>query len=125
MKGYLIEAENKPGALAEIGEAIAAAGINVTGGAATTAGGRGGMVVMTNDHEKTRTVLNGLSYTFREIGFASATLADEPGSLAAAARKLANAGVNVEALVLTGRDASGVTVAFGVDDVAAAEQALG
>lgn len=125
MNGFLIAAENKPGQLAEIAEAIAARGINITGGAATTAEGHGGILVITSDHDATRSVLDGLACSYREIGLAETALDDQPGALAVAARRLANAGVNIEALVLTGMEGGKVTVAFGVDDVAAAEGALG
>jgi hypothetical protein len=59
------------------------------------------------------------------VALASAALEDKPGTLADAARRLADAGVNIEAIFPTGMDAGKITVAFGVDNVEAAKTALG
>ena len=45
--------------------------------------------------------------------------------LADAARRLADAGVNIEAIFPTGMEGNRITVAFGVDNIEAAKQALG
>ena len=62
---------------------------------------------------------------FREVALASAALEDKPGTLADAARRLADAGVNIEAIFPTGMEGGKITVAFGVDNVEAAKTALG
>jgi hypothetical protein len=48
-----------------------------------------------------------------------------PGTLAAAARKLADAGINIETAFVAGMDGDKVQVAFGVDTPEAANRALG
>lgn len=125
MHAFLIEAENKPGSLASIAEAIAEKGINITGIAATTTGGRGSAAIITNDQDATRSVLDGLGTTHREIGLISVALEDRPGTLAMAARRLADAGINIEALLPTGMEGGKISVAIGVEDIEAARQALG
>ena len=62
---------------------------------------------------------------YRVADLVSAALEDQPGTLGAAARRLANAGINVEALLPTGMSGSRITVAFAVEDAATAREALG
>ena len=54
-----------------------------------------------------------------------AKLDHRPGTLAAAARKLADAGINIELLFVSGMDGDKAEVAFGVDTPEAAQRALG
>lgn len=125
MHAFLIEAENKPGSLADIADAIAGRGINITGIAATTTGEDGSLAIITNDQDSTRAVLEGHGSTYREIGLVSVALEDRPGTLASAARRLAGAGVNIELLMPTGMDGGKITLAIGVDNVEGARRALG
>jgi hypothetical protein len=55
----------------------------------------------------------------------AASLEDRPGTLGGAARRLADAGVNIESIIPTGMMGSRVTVTFAVDDAAKARDALG
>jgi hypothetical protein len=55
----------------------------------------------------------------------STVLDHRPGSLADATRRLATAGVNVEALLATGMENDRVVLALGVDDADGARAALG
>lgn len=125
MNAFLITLDNRPGALADIADAIAQKGINIAGIAGATEASSGTIAIVTNDEAGTRTALEGAGARFREVALASAALEDKPGVLADAARSLANAGVNIEAIFPTGMDAGKITVAFGVDNVEAAKTALG
>ncbi len=125
MDVFIIELENRPGMLASLAEAIAEKGINISSIAAATASDKGTVALLTNDAAATRSILDGSGATYRTCGLVSATLEDRPGSLAAAARRLADAGVNIDALFPTGMDGGRVTLAIGVDDVEAARTALG
>lgn len=125
MHAFLVEAENKPGALADVADAIAGRGVNITGIAATTIGTRGSAAIITNDQDATRTVLEDMGASYREIGLVSAALEDRPGTLASAARRLAGAGINIELLMPTGMDAGRIMIAIGVDNVEGAKRALG
>lgn len=125
MNAFIVELENKPGALATVAEAIATKGINITGFAGVTCGGNGSIAIMTNDEAGTRSALTGARLTFHEMELVSASIADEPGALAKTARKLADAGVNIEAAFGTGMSAGKVTVAFATSDPAKARSALG
>ena len=125
MRAFIVELPNKAGSLASLAEAIAQRGINITGIVGATCGNSGSIGLITNDEASTRTVLDGGSFTYRQIDLVSAALENQPGTLAAATRRLADAGVNIELLLPTGMEGGKVNVAIGVDNAAAAQQALG
>jgi hypothetical protein len=125
MHGFIVELQNIPGELARLAEALAERGINITGVSAATSGGTGAIGLTTNDEAGTRSALEGASIAYRELDLISISLADRPGTLADAARRLAGAGVNIELVMASGRGADRVDVIFGVADAAAARAALG
>lgn len=126
MRAFIIKLENRPGALADLGEALGERGVNITGlsGMTWDAGG-GGLGIITNDDDAARTVLEDRNAEYREVELISAAIEDRPGALGAAARRLAERDVNIETVIPTGMQGGRVTIAFGVDDVAAAREALG
>lgn len=125
MNAFLVELKNQPGALAQVTEAIAQKGIDIVSFSGATSGSSGTVALITNDESATRRVLADGGFTVREIELVTAALAQRPGTLAAAARRLADAGVNIEAALATGMSDRGVHVAFATDDPARARQALG
>jgi hypothetical protein len=122
---FIVSMENRPGMLAGLAESIAARGVNITAVAAATTTDSGAVALMTDDDAATRAALDGAGVDYRTCGAVSASLEHRPGSLAAAARRLADAGVNIDAVLATGMEGGRVTVAFGVDDAVAARSALG
>lgn len=125
MNVFIVDLPNTPGSLADLAEAIAERGINVTGVAGGTIGEEGAVSILTNDEAATRTVLDDQGFRYRTVGLVSVTLEDRPGTLASASRRLAGAGINIETLFPTGMDGGRILVAIGVDDVDAAKRALG
>lgn len=125
MNAFIIELENRPGELARVAGAIGERGINITSIGAATAGRTGGIGLLTNDPDGTRSALNGAGIAFKEVEVVAAALEDRPGTLADAAKRLSDAGVNIELLLPTGMSGSKVSVAFGVDNASAAQRALG
>lgn len=125
MNAFIVELEDKAGELARVTGAIAEKGIDIVGFAGATAGGKGAVVLLTNDEAGTRRVLQGARVTVREVETIAASLEAKPGSLAEAARKLADAGVNIEAAMPTGMIGDKVTVAFATSEPAKARAALG
>jgi hypothetical protein len=124
MNAFIIELENQPGTLADVADAIAEKGINIAGVAGAASAGTSSVALVTNDEAGTRSALDASGTRYREVALATASLEDKPGVLAEAARRLANAGVNIEAIFPTGMDAGKITVAFGVDNIEAAKSAL-
>ena len=96
MNAFIIELENKPGGVATVAEAIAAKGINITTVAGLAHGTSGSLALATNDEAGTRSALRAAGLVWRELELIPIALEDKPGSLAAATRRLANAGVNIE-----------------------------
>ena len=128
MKAFIVDLANRAGSLASVCEALAAGGINIggTAGTAGTAAGSAGSFAFTADDEAgARAVLDAHGSIYREVGLVVASLEHRPGSLAAAARRIADAGVNVETMFAIGMDGGKVLVAFGASDVVAARAALG
>jgi hypothetical protein len=125
MHAFIIQAENRPGALADLAEAIGQRGINITGIAGSTWDSAGAIALITNDDSGTRSVLDERGADYREADLVAAGMEDKPGTLGDAARRLADRGVNIEAIMPTGMQGGRVTVAFAVDDVNAAREALG
>ena len=125
MRAFIIHAENRPGALAHLAEALGERGINIGGVSGSTWGDEGAIGLITNDDAGTRSVLDEDSAEYRELELVAAAMEDKPGTLGAAARRLADRGVNISAIMPTGMQGTKVTVAFAVDDAAAAREALG
>ena len=125
MRAFIIQAENRPGALADLAEALGQRGINITGVAGSTSGSTGAIALITNDDSGTRSILDERGADYRESELVAAGMEDKPGTLGDAARRLADRGVNIEAIMPTGMQGGRVTVAFAVDDVNAAREALG
>jgi hypothetical protein len=125
MNAFIVDLMNKPGELARLAETIAQKGINITGFAGATAGDAGTVVVVTNDEAGTRSAINEKGFRAREVELVMASLENKPGSLAAAAKKLADAGINVEAALPTGMSGENVSIAFATDQPAKARELLG
>jgi hypothetical protein len=125
MRAFIVRLPNRPGTLADLGEALGERGINISGLSGTTWEGDGALAVITNDDSGTRAMLESRGLEFRDVEVISAGLEDKPGALGAAARRLAGRGVNVALIMTTGVQGTRITVAIGVDDPVAAREALG
>lgn len=121
---FLIELEDKPGALADVAEALAAKGVNITSVSGATCGDRGRIAIATDDNAQTRAALADLPCTFEQKEITTTTMRHEPGTLAKASRQLANAGVNIESVLLLGVAGSDIEVGFVTSDPVMARNAL-
>ena len=99
MRDLAIELEDRPGALAEMGEALGGAGVSVEGGGVFTAGGVGvaHFLVAEDDVRAARAALAGAGIRLVEDRApVEVRLRQEtPGQLGAIARRMADAGVNI------------------------------
>lgn len=87
--------EDRPGVAAEIGEALGAAGVNIEG--AFGSGRHGEVHVLVEDAGSARSALESAGFTVSdERDVVVVQLEDRPGSWGDAARKLADAGVNID-----------------------------
>ena len=78
-----------------------------------------------NDEPGGRAALDEAGLTYAEYDIVQVRLQDQPGTLAAASQRLADAGINIEFLApTTVGSGDQVTLAIGVRDAQAARQAL-
>ena len=124
MNAFLVDLENKPGALATVAEALAAKGINITGVSGASCGDGGRAAFMTADPAATRSALEGIKATYKELEVTETSLRHEPGTLAQAARRLADSGVNIEAILPTGMSGNEVSVGFVTNNPTKAREIL-
>jgi hypothetical protein len=125
MQWFIVEAANKPGEFARHASAIAERGVNLANVICLGIGDRGGAAFYATDEAGVRSALNEAGIAFREVSVVKAQLDDRPGAVADAAKRLGDAGVNIELIAPTEMDGQKVTIAFGVDNPDAAKAALG
>jgi hypothetical protein len=100
MKDLAIALENRPGALAEMGEALGRAGVSVEGGGAWVVGGNGVAHFLVADADAARRALTAAGIRVleeREV-LVQRLKQDLPGQLGLLTRRMAEAGVNIEVL---------------------------
>ena len=98
MKDVAITLENRPGALAEMGEALGRAGVSLEGGGAFVVDGAGIAHFLLADGAAARRALEavGISVLAERDVVVLRLKQDEPGQLGKIARRMAEAGVNIE-----------------------------
>jgi hypothetical protein len=124
VNAFIISAPNKPGELAKIAEAIAQKGINITSLTSLGWKEQGAIALTTNDESGTRSALSGIGQ-IQELELIPVILEDRPGTLAAAARKLADAGINIELVLPIAMREGKVTAALATSDNAKARELIG
>jgi hypothetical protein len=121
---FTVRLKNEPGALARLAETLAERGIDIRWLGAGASGRSGCAVLMTNNDSQAREVLRGARYTFLEGEVLTVAVEDQPGSLARTTRRLAEAQVNIQGVLVLGRRQGKAELAFTVDDVARARRVL-
>lgn len=118
----LIRVENRPGALAQITAAISDAGVNISAATCTSPSDTANLHILVKYPEAAKHALATAGVTVaseREVVVVDAD--DRPGVLADLARKVAEAGVNIDLLYL----ATKTRIVFGSPDMGALRAALG
>jgi hypothetical protein len=119
-KDLTVALENRPGTLAELGEALGNAGVNIDGACGFSSEGRAVLHILVEDGEAARKALEGSGMKVsdeRDVVLFEGT--DKPGELGAIARRLGDAGVNIDLVYLSARD----QLVLGVDDLEKARTA--
>ena len=105
MKDLTVSLEDRPGTLADLGEALGKAGINIEGLCVVTSEGRAIGHVLIEDATAARPALEGAG--IMGVGAAEPLIwetppdaVDRPGAMGESARIVANAGVNIQLLYL-------------------------
>ncbi|MEA3199742.1 MAG: hypothetical protein QOE90_1170 [Thermoplasmata archaeon] len=123
---FVVFLENRPGALAELAEVLAAAGVNIEAMLLEGSVDFGNVRLHVSSPRKAEKALKEAGYQYRAGEAITISLSNEPGQLAEVSRKLAKAKINIDALF--GTTAPGTDQAefvLMVDDPAKARKALG
>ncbi len=118
----LIEVENQPGALAKVTAAISDAGVNISAATCTRPSDRAALHILVRYPEAAKHALATAGVTItseREVVVVDAD--DRPGVLAEVARKVAEAGIDLDLLYL----ATKTRIVFGSPDIEGLRTALG
>jgi hypothetical protein len=122
---FVVQLDNRPGALAGLTRVLAARGIDIRGISGGGTGERAYAILTTDDDAGTRETLRAGGYPFVEGDTIVVAVEDRPGGLAAVTEKLAAAGVDIRSVLFVSARDGTVETAFAVDDVARARRALG
>lgn len=123
MQTFIVEAANRPGELGRIADAIAKRGINVYG-CCLSYGNKGGAAFLAQDETALRGVLDGEGFTYHATPVLTIWIEDQPGQLAQTAKRLGDAGVNIELFTPVAFEDHKATVAIGVDKIEDARRVL-
>ncbi|HWP62257.1 MAG TPA: ACT domain-containing protein [Candidatus Binatia bacterium] len=113
---FVVQLKNQPGALAALAETLAARGVDLRAIGGGGIGEVGHVIMTTADDDTTRAVLEEGGYTYLEGESILAEVEDRPGGMAAIARALADAGVNIQGHLFLGRWGDRAMFTFVVDD---------
>ncbi len=120
MTEFVVRLANRPGMLASLTERLAEAGVNIEALAAYGIDGEGVVRLIVDDATATRRCLSDAGIQAEEHQVLDAHLPHRPGELARLARRLADAGVNIDALYLLNSGPDGIELAMAVNDPEAA-----
>lgn len=123
-KDLTVIIEDRPGTLADLGEALGQAGINIDGMCGFPSEGKGVAHILVEDAAGARSVLEGAGIEVRDerdvlLLRQGDDIVDKPGVTGEIARRMAEAGVNVD-LIYGKWDG---TVVIGADDLGKARDA--
>jgi len=124
MKDIAVILENRPGALADMGEVLGKNGINMEGLCGIPFNDGAAVHILVEDETVTRYVLESAGFkvsAVREVIVIDiAPITGKPGSGGKMARKIGNVGVNIDLIYLAEKN----KLVIGVDDIKRARNAL-
>lgn len=116
-----VKLEHKPGTLADLGEVLGKAEVNIDGICGVPCKGEGLLHILVQDPELTRRVLDEAGFEITaERQVLLVDVINRPGELGGIARRLADANLNVDLLYLT----ASMDLVIGVDPIELAAAAL-
>jgi hypothetical protein len=122
MKDLTVIMEDKPGKLADLGEATGRAGINIEGLCAMVGDSKGFIHILVEDADAARKALEDAGIAVADEREAVVVdLHDKPGAMGEIARDLADAGVNIDVAYTI---FTGVRLVILTEDTDAAREAL-
>lgn len=115
MTEFVVHMDNRPGMLASLTEVLAGAGVNIEALAAFGFDGEGVVRLVVDDATLARRALREAGLAAEEKQVLTTYLPHSPGQLASVARKLADSGVNIDALYVINASTDGIELAIAVD----------
>ena len=124
LEEIIVVADERPGVLAEIGELLGDAGVNIETLSAFNSDGTGVVHLVVDDGDDAGEILaqNGFKVEGTRAVL-TATLDDRPGELGRYCRRLASQGVGISAAYVAKRGGGETELIFAVDDIDAARNA--
>jgi hypothetical protein len=116
MTEFTVYMANRPGQLATLADKFSKAGIHLEALAAFSQGEDSVVRLMPNDVDAARRVLTEAGVRFEEQRVIETVIKDEPDALANMTRKLADSGINIEAMYLLHANGDSLHFAVAVDD---------
>ncbi|MDP9275845.1 MAG: ACT domain-containing protein [Chloroflexota bacterium] len=123
-----VKLPNRTGQLGALAGALGDAGVSLRSIAAATGGGAGTVYLVVDDKDaaKARRAIKKNKYRISgDRKVVEVRLANKPGTLARAAKRLGKAKVNIESAYMIGQGKKSSTLGIGVKDARAAKKALG
>ncbi len=124
MKDFSIKLTNKPGDLARVAQALARRGVNIKALAGLSIDGVALARILPDDTVAARGALEAANIRFTESEVHLVLLENTAGVLATVANRLGDAGVNLEAIYVTGIADDLVELAIASDDPKKAKKIL-
>ncbi|MEA2434599.1 MAG: hypothetical protein QOG54_2056 [Actinomycetota bacterium] len=122
LEEMIVIVDDKPGALAELGELLGGAGVNIETLSASTHNGTGFVHLVVDDGEDAAELLQSTGFKVEQVRpVMTATLDDRPGELGRFCRELTVRGVDISAAYVVKRGGGETEVLFAVDDLEAAK----
>lgn len=116
MTEFVVRMDNRPGNLARLTEILAQAGINIEALSAFGFDGEGLVRVIVDDADGARRVLDEAGLSSEEFQVLKAVMPNSPGEFAAIARRLADAGINIDAVYTLHASSDQTELAIVVDE---------
>lgn len=114
-KHVFVGAENKPGTLAKVTAPLKEAGVTITACCAWAEGAKANIALLTEDNHRSIDVLKKAGYAPTEQEVVATTLPHRVGSLAEAAQKLGQAGIDIQFCYVTASGGNALAV-FATND---------
>ncbi len=116
MTEFTVHMANRPGQLATLADKLFKAGVHLEALAAFSQGEDSVVRLMANDVDAARRVLTEAGVRFEEQRVIETVIKDAPDALANMTRKLADSGINIEAMYLLHANGDSLHFAVAVDD---------
>jgi hypothetical protein len=124
MRDLAIHVTHRPGEIARVTSALARKSVNIKSIAGLGIGNEGRIHLIADDLEAARAALREANIRFEENELVTVLLENQAGEVADVTSKLANAGLNIQALYVIGLEGDLVELAIAVDDVKKAKKTL-